>query len=373
MNVNKFSIRAVAAIGALCGAVAIPAISHAAGAVSVNGTTHCASSATMSLTPAGDIAITCGASGPPACSVSPGTSNIGVNQQVTLTATCNPAASTYSWTVTGGGPNIAGAGGTPLTFTQPGTFTYSVTGTNGSGAGAASAAATVTVTAASVAPTCTVIATPSTITAGGTSTLTASCSPIADTYTWGGNGPVVSGAGGTVTFANAGSYTYTVRGTNSVGQGPVSATIFVTVNAAGSGCSTVTAGAFTGNGIKHIGIERGGNSAFSLPVYTQSNRLLEILSIQSMSSSGDLTAEYAISPCAGDFSVPAACRTWGTVNSSGMQLYASTGTAQVSGNCTLINGTQYYLNVRMVLQDRVTPACTVQTCYMNVQLNSFQL
>src|SRR5260221_56570 len=45
--------------------------------------------------------------------------------------------------------------------------------------------------------------------------------------------------------------------------------------------------------------------------------------------------------------------------------------SQVAGTCTLTLGTQYYLNVRNVNFDRVTPACTPQTCYMNVQLNSY--
>src|SRR5260221_56568 len=42
-----------------------------------------------------------------------------------------------------------------------------------------------------------------------------------------------------------------------------------------------------------------------------------------------------------------------------------------AGPGDLRRGTQYYLNVRNVKFDRMTPACTPQTCYMNVQLNSY--
>ena len=132
-------------------------------------------------------------------------------------------------------------------------------------------------------------------------------------------------------------------------------------------------GAFAGNATKLIAIDRGGKVAYALPVYTQEGRTLEILSIQSTASQSDLTSEFSVSDCAGDFDhVPAECKTWGTVNQSGTQLYATTNSFQQAGTCTVITGKQYFINVRNTQFDRVTPACTqANTCYMNLQLNSY--
>jgi hypothetical protein len=101
-------------------------------------------------------------------------------------------------------------------------------------------------------------------------------------------------------------------------------------------------------------------------------RTLEILSIQSTSSQQDLTSEFSISECPGNFdTMPVDCKTWGTVNQSGTQLYATTRDTPVTGTCTLALNKQYYINVRNTRFDRVTPACTPQTCYMILQLNSY--
>jgi hypothetical protein len=107
---------------------------------------------------------------------------------------------------------------------------------------------------------CTLTATPSSITAGATSLLTAACSPAATSYTWSSNAGFAStAASGTVrpTIAT----TYTVTGSNAGGTGnTASATVTVTVSnflltvtKSGTGSGTVTSN--TG-GILRLNLQR---------------------------------------------------------------------------------------------------------------------
>ncbi|MCE9549682.1 MAG: hypothetical protein K8R50_01525 [Betaproteobacteria bacterium] len=84
-------------------------------------------------------------------------------------------------------------------------------------------------------PTCSLVASPSTISAGSISTLTASCSPAATSYAWTGAGTANFTSGGTVT--PTATTTYTVIGTNGDGPGnTASATVTISVPApTGSG------------------------------------------------------------------------------------------------------------------------------------------
>lgn len=227
-------------------------------------------------------------------------------------------------------------------------------------------------------PICSVSVNPINISVGQTSNISAVCNPAATSYVWttSAGAPGVSNAGGAPTFATAGTYLYQVTGTNSAGSSLISNSSQVVVGATGAppppnGSCPAATGSFADNGVKLVSIDRSGYVSYALPIYTQSGRTLEILSIQSTASQATLMGEFSLSTCPGDFTVPDMCKAWGSVNQSGMQLYATTNTAQVAGTCTLINGTQYYLNVRNVKADRVTPSCTPQTCYMNVQLNSY--
>jgi hypothetical protein len=302
MRPSNLSVRvAVAAIGALCGAIMIPSLSYAVGAVQVNGSPICASNTNMSMNPAGDISIVCTAPGttttpttPPVCTVSVSPVNITVGQTSNISAVCNPAATSYQWTMASTAPAVSNAGGAP-SFPTAGTYYYQVTGSNGAGAGLISNMYPVVVAAATTAPP-----------------------------------PPPSGS-----------------------------------------CTTTATGAFADNGVKLVSIDRSGYVSYALPVYTAPSRTLEILSIQSTASAQSLMGEFSISTCPGDYTVPDMCKAFGSVNQSGMQLYAVTSTGQVTGACTLIYGTQYYLNARNVKSDRVTPSCTAQTCYMNIQLNSY--
>lgn len=81
-----------------------------------------------------------------------------------------------------------------------------------------------------VVPSCTLIASPATISPGASSTLTASCSPAATSYIWTGpgmNGISTASARGTV--SPTGTTPYSVTGVNSAGTGNTD-TKFVTVS-----------------------------------------------------------------------------------------------------------------------------------------------
>jgi len=164
--------------------------------------------------------IRCGT--PPTCTLTAAPSTIAANASSILTATCTPAATSYTWT----GGTCGAVTTNTCTVTPASTTAYTVKGTNSSGAGSTTNA-TVTVTA--TAPICTLLPASSTIAPGGSSTLTASC-PTATSYTWTGSGCV--GSTTTCTVSPASTTTYTVKGTNSVGTGsPTSATVTVSTSA----------------------------------------------------------------------------------------------------------------------------------------------
>src|SRR5689334_14099013 len=130
MKLRTFS--AAAALSALAAATALMAPAVHAGSVTVNGTATCSDAPTISMTPAGDLTLTCtpvgggGSTTPPVCSVVPsGTQNVTQGGQLTLSASCNPAATSWSWTSTGlGAPAMGVTPSATLTFTNSGTFGY---------------------------------------------------------------------------------------------------------------------------------------------------------------------------------------------------------------------------------------------------------
>ncbi|MBK7002493.1 MAG: serine protease [Rhodoferax sp.] len=97
------------------------------------------------------------------------------------------------------------------------------------------------------APVCTLSANPATITAGGSTTLSASCSPAASSYTWTG-GTCAGTTGSTCTVNPSATTTYSVTGTNTGGAGAAasatvtvtgSSTYLLTVSRTGTGSGTV--------------------------------------------------------------------------------------------------------------------------------------
>jgi hypothetical protein len=178
----------------------------------------------------------------PSCTLSASPTSIVSGSASTLTASCSPTADSYVWSSTACSPTAA-----TCTVKPSATTAYTVAGTNIGGTGPA-ASATVTVTAPPSPPTCTLSASPSTISAGGFSTLAASCSPLATSYAWSANtGFSSTVAGGTV--APAVTTDFSVTGSNAGGSGntavasvnviqPVTSTYLLTVGKSGNGSVT---------------------------------------------------------------------------------------------------------------------------------------
>ncbi len=245
----------------------------------------------------------------PVCTLTANPNTVNAGTSSTLTASCTPAASSYTWT----GGTCAGTSSGTCTVTPTATTTYTVAGTNSSGTSTA-ASATVTVSACSSAlnvasasvaatastgsvnvtstcawtatsnaswisitsgasgsgngivsyavaantsttartgtlaiagktftvtqagstgtlpPDCTLTANPSSITAGASVTLTASCNPAATSYIWTG-GTCAGTTGSSCTVAPTVTTIYTVTGVNAGGSKPAaSATVTVSTN-----------------------------------------------------------------------------------------------------------------------------------------------
>jgi hypothetical protein len=297
MKRNLHSIRAAVLAGAVFAAAGIPVVSHA-GSVTLNNAAVCSSAPTMSMTPAGDLTITCtpvstggGTTTPttaPACTLANQTVTVG--QSATLSASCNPAATSYAWT-------NASTTGAP-TWSNPTT------------------------------------------------------------------GSVLVGS-----FDTVGAFTYSVAGTNSVGTGAASSgtVTVIPVSTGGSGTCTTSTTQFFDSTFKDITLERGTWASVKIGTPAVAAQYAVLKTIQNTASQADLKAEVAISTCPGNFNVPAGCSTWGSVWGGATSIRAD---AVVGAACPMDIGTTYYVNVRMVEIDRVTPSCIAQTCTMRIQRNS---
>ena len=155
---------------------------------------------------------------PPTCTLTPSPGTINLGGSSTLTANCTPAATSYTWTGTGFASSASSGSVSPSS-----TATYSVVGHNAAG-DSTSASATVTV---NLPPTCSLTPSPGTINLGGSSTLTANCTPAATSYTWTGTGFASSASSGSVSPTS--TATYSVVGHNAAGDSS-SASATVTVN-----------------------------------------------------------------------------------------------------------------------------------------------
>ena len=113
--------------------------------------------------------------------------------------------------------------------------------------------------------------------------------------------------------------------------------------------------------------------SYALPLWaanTAQHAYYIFQSAQNTASQSNLGTQFAISTCPGDFtSMPAACRVWGVADTGGTQLQGNSG-AGAAQYCWMAPGTQYYLNVRNVLSDGVTPSCNAGTCYWLWQMHT---
>ena len=174
----------------------------------------------------------CTETAPPLCPAPTATpSTIAAGGSSTLAANCTNNPTSWSWSNDTSSPNPAGAGGS-VTLTT--TTNYSVQASNCFGTGVASSPTKVTVTpaCAETAPVCTPTATPSTIAAGGSSTLAANCTNNPTSWSWSNDTSSTNptGAGGSVTLTA--TTNYSVQASNCFGAG-----------ASGSTTVTVAAGA----------------------------------------------------------------------------------------------------------------------------------
>jgi hypothetical protein len=138
-----------------------------------------------------------------ACSISGNTNPSPLNAQTTLTASCNPSASTYAWTEVSGNAGCP-APSTPsaASITQTGngnplTCVYQVAATGGALQGTATAQVTWTNAPPPPPSGCSVVANPTSVPqTGGTVNLTASCTTnngSVTSWTWTKNGGAMAG------------------------------------------------------------------------------------------------------------------------------------------------------------------------------------
>ena len=156
--------------------------------------------------------------------ISPATLGVGGTGTVYATATSGLAVSLSSMTT-----SVCTVSGNTVTGVAMGTCTIAANQAgNASYYAAPQKTQSFTVGAASATPTCTLTASPTSVSAGGTSLLTASCSPAATSYTWtGGTCTGTTSASCTVTPST--TTIYTVAGVNASGSG-TAASATVTVN-----------------------------------------------------------------------------------------------------------------------------------------------
>lgn len=281
---------------------------------------------------------------PPVCSVTANPTTIDVGGQSVLTANCTPSAQSYNWTqdayLTPNNDNTAVA-----RPSVAGVHAYSMSGTNGSGAGAlASVSVMVAV------PVCTLTASPNPVTTGGTTAVSASCSPAASSYAWSDTSCAASSSTCYMVFQQAGSYPVSVTASNAAGAGATASTS-ITVNDPGSipaGCVVAPVtwptglAAYGGNGGTPLQTSNGQGSqqAFSLSVSSQQAR-------PASTAYGTCVQEFSISSNACEWDTPELkaknCSTGGT---GPVIVYQTSDQAPVAGACVIDAGKTYYLNVR---------------------------
>ncbi|CAN5498015.1 hypothetical protein BH11PSE11_BH11PSE11_13380 [soil metagenome] len=206
--------------------------------------------------PQDSIDVNVGALPPPVCTLGASSNNVVAGNPITLTATCNPDATSFSWTnptpaspivLTPGGGNTAEVV-IPLQ-TPAGVYTFGVVGQNAAGS---DANRTTAITVSEPVASCVLNATPAAVGSGETVNLSANCFPVPATYAW----SVVAGPGPAPGFTTAsgvvnptGTTTYRVDGSGgafatkvvSVAAPTCSVTTSLGTLSTSGGASTLTA------------------------------------------------------------------------------------------------------------------------------------
>jgi len=183
--------------------------------------------------------VTVNAPAAPTVSITANPTTINASGSSTLTVTATNATAVTISGSDGSSYTLQPSGGTQsVSPTSTTTYTAKATGSGGN----AMATATVTVNQAAAAPTVTITANPTTINAGGSSTLTVAATNAATVTVSGSDGSsyTLQPSGGTQSVSPASTTTYTATATGAGGKAMASAT--VTVNpAAGAPTVTITA------------------------------------------------------------------------------------------------------------------------------------
>lgn len=177
---------------------------------SVKGSNAAGSSNVASVT----IAVSA-ATPPPTCTLTAASTSVVPGTPVKLSASCTPAATSYTWGHTGFATTATSGNVTPSTTT-----TYTVSGTNATGSGNV-ASATINVVLPPP-PTCSLSASSNSIKNGASATLTAKCIPAATSYQWTNSNFATSAATGSVKPTT--TTTYSVVGVNAAGKGEIART-----------------------------------------------------------------------------------------------------------------------------------------------------
>jgi len=320
--------------------------------------------------------LSCVVSNPPTCTVT-GSQSAQVNTQLTLTASCSPAATSYVWT--GGSCATSISSQCQDTQTSTGDVAYTVKGSNANGPGPTSPQFVVNWSNTVVAPSgCSIAYSPSGNVAAGTHVdMTVNCSTgtAPFSYAWTGGfaaGQATQTAGGTANTSANGNVTVTNSANNKVvpwsvsvgggggGGGPISCPGFnntTTIDMAwGSNvlANTENSGPFGSNDAIVV--------RFTTSGVTSATGSGQVNAYEFDGPPTTRTGSLSLTPC--DFTVGLPTKGGGMSAFAG-EVAPSVTTmlvAQKSGALTLQTNTTYYFNIRN------TSGCSTSSCNMQIHL-----
>lgn len=332
----------------------------AQGTVTLSGASgsSCAYSA-ISINPAGNLTVTCqtgNPDSPPVCSIT-GPTTASANTPFTLSASCNPAASSWTWT----GQGLSGSFSNQNLSLAAGTYTYTVAGTNAAGTGPVSASYAVTVSDVTRTgkPVCSFSSNPAVPKAGEAATITLNCTQSPSDYAWYqyegsalGLPQQTKTPTQNVTFPSSGNYSFWLQaGNQEFGGGDVfSGTVKVDPVGGGNGCSASTAVPPSNADLSNLRFDlrpgQTGTMKFALPLpgWTQQGALMSVTMATKLETPPTTVAEVAIAPCPGQFdepAVPVGCKLT-VIGQSGLSMLVGD---ILSSSCPKPLG-EYYVNVR---------------------------
>jgi hypothetical protein len=381
---NFIATRLAALVGIAASAAGLTAFDAAAqGTVTLTGASgNSCSYQSISIQPNGNLAVSCGSQGNggvPVCTIQ-GSASASTGTPHPLTASCTNSPTSLSWTATNGVTPPGGASGSVI-MSNPGTYSFTVQGSNANGAGPVSTAFVVTATTPAPIPPagCTLVSSPVSPVAGEASTLTMSCANAPTWYAWAmyetNSGATLTIPSGTatgalpITYPAAGTYKFAAQAANAYGASGMLG-LAVEVTAPGvpppvNGCPTRPSTDVNPTAPKiyiadlRFDVRLGqttGSAPFSLPLNGKTRVALATSAGTFSDTPTGSIAEVAIAPCPAQFdTVPAACKA--EFSRGGWYFEIGEGTeCNVSGSL--------YVNIRPKSCPSATGMCT---WYVNAQ------